>query len=258
MSRLHGSPFAMIPEWLLDSEISDRAVRVWCVLSRHASTEGKAWPGRPKLAERLGCSLASLDRAIAELVDAGAVSVEAHHRPDGSRATNSYWMWPATPSSPVRTPPLTREGPPSSPVQVPLLTGEEAIRNESQRNESQKGKILRPPDDERTDQQLITDAFTAFWKAYPRKTAKGEARKAWPRAIKAAGGDLGKIVGGVRRYAADPNLPEPQFIPHPASWLNGERWDDEPLPPRAANGHRPASSAQSVFQVVGSDGFLIE
>lgn len=137
----------------------------------------------------------------------------------------------------------------------PLLTStdtEYAVRG------TQNPKIIRPPDDARTDQQLITDAFTAFWKAYPRKTAKGEARKAWPRAIKAAGGDLGKIVGGVRRYAADPNLPEPQFIPHPAKWLNDERWDDGPLPPRATNGHRPESSANSVFQVVGSDGFLIE
>lgn len=107
-------------------------------------------------------------------------------------------------------------------------------------------KIIRPPDDERTDAELVTAAFTAFWSAYPRKTAKGEARKAWPRAIKAADGDLLRIVRGVRRYAIDPNLPEPQFIPHPASWLNGERWDDEPLPPRHA---KPTTNGAQV-QVV--------
>jgi hypothetical protein len=35
-----------------------------------------------------------------------------------------------------------------------------------------------------------------------------------------------------RRYAADPNLPDKQFIPLPATWLNGDRWDDDPCPPR--------------------------
>lgn len=257
MSRIHGAAYATLPEWILDADLSDRAIRLWCILSRYATDEGRAWPGRPKLAERLRCSVNSLDRAVDELVSAEAMKVEPHYRSDGSRAANSYWLWPALPPS-TDTPPLpTHGGTPSPPMGVPLPTHGAASRKEHQRKEHQTG-ILRPPDDERTDQQLISDAFTAFWKSYPRKTAKGEALKVWPRAIKAAGGDLGKIVGGVRRYAADPNLPEPQFIPHPASWLNGQRWDDEPLPPRATNGHRPASSANSVFQVVGSDGFLIE
>ena len=57
----------------------------------------------------------------------------------------------------------------------------------------------------------------------------------------------GKLLVAVRRYAADPNLPGKEFIPHPATWLNEGRWDDDPLPERTATVHhleapRPGSS----------------
>jgi hypothetical protein len=75
-------------------------------------------------------------------------------------------------------------------------------------------------------------SFAEFYMAYPRKVGKEAARRAFERAAKSAAPQL--IVDGARRYATDPNLPEKQFIPHPATWLNDGRWDDEPLPPRAA------------------------
>ncbi len=108
-------------------------------------------------------------------------------------------------------------------------------------------KIIRPEGDERSDSDLVTAAFEAFWKNYPRKVAKPAALKAWPVAVKLAGGDLKRIVQGVWRYAKDPNLPEQQFIPHPSKWLRDGRWDDEPLPAR--NGSRPPPS-EGQFQTM--------
>ena len=56
--------FAIIDEWLLDLDISDRAVRLYAVLARYADSETlKAYPSRGTLAERLRCSKASVDRA---------------------------------------------------------------------------------------------------------------------------------------------------------------------------------------------------
>lgn len=133
---LHSEPFAQIPERLLDADVSDRAIRLWCVLHRHADTGGRAWPGRPKLAERIRCGVSSLDRALAELEGTGLLVVEPHYRKDGSRATNSYWLWPSVP--PVETPLFTGEQSPLPSVTAPLPTSDVASRNESQRNESQK------------------------------------------------------------------------------------------------------------------------
>lgn len=73
--------------------------------------------------------------------------------------------------------------------------------------------------------------FDDFWAAYPKRKDKGHARTAWVKAVRKA--DAETIITAAARYAADPNLPEPQFIPMAATWLNGERWEDGPCPPRA-------------------------
>jgi hypothetical protein len=40
------------------------------------------------------------------------------------------------------------------------------------------------------------------------------------------------VIEGARRFGNDPNLPDEQFIPHPSTWLNQDRWIDGPLPLR--------------------------
>lgn len=72
--------------------------------------------------------------------------------------------------------------------------------------------------------------FDDFWAVYPRRDDKGHARTAWARAVRKA--DVSVIIDGARRLRDDPNLPEKKFIALPATWLNGERWGDEPLPAR--------------------------
>lgn len=71
-------------------------------------------------------------------------------------------------------------------------------------------------------------AFDEFWSAYPKKVAKGDAVKAFKQATKRA--PVEDIIAGARRLAADPNLPEKRFIPHPGKWLRADQWEDEPLP----------------------------
>lgn len=80
-------------------------------------------------------------------------------------------------------------------------------------------------------------SFDDFYAAYPRKVAKDAARKAWDKAIRRT--PPGRILAGAERFASDPNLPEKQFVPYPATWLNAGSWDDEPQPPRT-NGRGPS------------------
>jgi hypothetical protein len=70
--------------------------------------------------------------------------------------------------------------------------------------------------------------FNEFWSIYPRQQGRGKAKEAFIKAVTEFG--LEPVMSGVRRYAADPNLPDPQFIPLPTTWLNQERWADGPLP----------------------------
>lgn len=76
--------------------------------------------------------------------------------------------------------------------------------------------------------EVVTDAnFGRFWAAYPRKQAKQSAVRAWnklkpsPELVEAM---LAAIVvqSGSEQWQRG-------FIPHPATWLNGQRWEDQPL-----------------------------
>jgi hypothetical protein len=78
--------------------------------------------------------------------------------------------------------------------------------------------------------------FDDFWKVYPRKVAKGSAVKAWRSAIKKAPPDEITSAAGKYKWPDDP-----KFIPHPATWLNAERWADvEGIPkPSFVSTYRP-------------------
>jgi len=88
-------------------------------------------------------------------------------------------------------------------------------------------------------------SFAEFWKAYPRKDNKKAAEAAYRKALK--GMDHGTLVAAVDTQRHWQQWRE-GFIPHAATWLNNERWRDEPSDPRqvgkpSAGGHRqkPAS-----------------
>jgi hypothetical protein len=84
------------------------------------------------------------------------------------------------------------------------------------------------------------NGFATFWKQYPKKVAKPQALKAWKK-IKPAGQLLADLMAALEKQkaSADWLKDEGQFIPHPASWLNGRRWEDE-APPAADKTAAPA------------------
>ena len=77
-----------------------------------------------------------------------------------------------------------------------------------------------------SDESLFED----WYKDYPRKEGKGQARKAFRGALKKT--DLETLKAGLQRYVKAVEGKEKQFIAMPATWLNGERWDDDYTPVR--------------------------
>lgn len=69
------------------------------------------------------------------------------------------------------------------------------------------------------------DAFERFWSVYPRKIGKQSAKRAFER-VKVP---LETLVTAVERQKCSDQWTQNngQFIPHPATWLNQGRWDDE-------------------------------
>lgn len=75
-----------------------------------------------------------------------------------------------------------------------------------------------------TTKEEYIDRFDLFWTAYPRKVAKPAARKAWK---KLADVDQQPAIDAL---ACWPFKPDNEYQPHPATWLNNRRWEDETTP----------------------------
>ena len=81
--------------------------------------------------------------------------------------------------------------------------------------------------------RLVSDtpqAFDQFWAIWPNKKGKKDARKAWAQAMR-AGHSPAEIIGGVEPYKR--NKPDWQAWLHPATYIRGERWEDEYENPNA-------------------------
>ena len=117
--------FAMIPEWVLDAATS-RGVHVYGLLMRYATKAADfsdAFPARPTLAERMQCSLSTIDRALVDLVTIGAVQIiPRFDETAGNRQTsNEYHL--------LFNPPLvtSEEGSLVTDADPPLVTGAEPL-----------------------------------------------------------------------------------------------------------------------------------
>ena len=67
--------------------------------------------------------------------------------------------------------------------------------------------------------------FDEFWELYPRKVSKGHARLAFKKACEKE--EASVILVALHKFIKVMEHKEKQFIPHPTTWLNGERWDDD-------------------------------
>lgn len=75
-----------------------------------------------------------------------------------------------------------------------------------------------------------TSEFETFWADYPRKVAKGDAEKSWKKNKPPLADCLSAIASA--KLSSDWTKDGGQFIPHPATWLNGRRWEDDASPSR--------------------------
>lgn len=67
-----------------------------------------------------------------------------------------------------------------------------------------------------------------FWAVYPRRICKGAAMKKLEMIRKLGKVPFQVILAAVEVYRHETRNTEMKFIPHPATWLNQGRWDDDP------------------------------
>jgi hypothetical protein len=112
------------------------------------------------------------------------------------------------------------------------------IKNDDDPPNDQEAAQRRPTDDPQTTtdnkdkeykklKKTYTADFLKFWDSYPRKVGKAKAFQAWQKANGKPDLDNMLSILGRHKMLEQWQKESGQFIPHPASWINGRRWEDE-------------------------------
>lgn len=200
--------FTRIPNgWLRDSRLGFRAKGLLAYLLSHevgyTITLGQ-------IERETGDGRHAIRSAMDDLIEAGYLQKERTHDERGWNAGLAYYLSDPHPESENPT------------LENPTLENHTAYREENLIEKTTKREVLVQTPFERL--------FAEFWNEYPRKVRKDSARKAFEKAVEKI--DAHDLIVAARRLALDPNLPDKEFIPHPATWLNGGGWEDEPYPER--------------------------
>lgn len=91
-----------------------------------------------------------------------------------------------------------------------------------------KDKDIELEKEKEKEKEPEQDLFDRFWAVYPRKVGKRDAVKAWNK-LKPDETLTLQIIEGVERWKLSTQWTKDggQYIPYPATFLNGERWKDE-------------------------------
>ena len=73
------------------------------------------------------------------------------------------------------------------------------------------------------------ELFESFWKVYPRKIGKEKCRN-WFKSHKPKEDLVKQMIEAVEQQKKSKQWSDPQYIPHPYTWLNQGRWEDELTP----------------------------
>jgi len=204
----------MTRAWALDISPTDKLVLL--ALADWANEDGACWPSIKRLCLKSGIKERALQMAIKRLCDEGHLS-----RTENSGKGVNYIVHPRIKCTPADI------APPHETTPTPALNAP----NTSEIHQREKEKRAKP-----------VSPFDAFWSIYPKRVGKLAAQRAFEKAAKRDGD---RVLAGAHRFAehlAEHPPDDPQFIPHPATWLNRGSYDDELSAPartgRPMGGHR--------------------
>jgi DNA-binding Lrp family transcriptional regulator len=218
--------------WELDLPTTQKFVLV--ALSDMADETFSCFPGQERLATMIGASVATVRRALATLEEHGLISRTQRRREDGYRTSDRFKLHVGRSPRKLSGDILTAQ------QEAPHRSSALDLTAHSGGVITSKNNQIEPPVNAAVEVVAETVEFDAFWAVYPRKVGKAAAHAKWKQLAK-TGTDLRGVLAAAGRYAGDPNLPEKKFIPHPLTWLNQGRWDDEPEPVRGGSERQQAS-----------------
>lgn len=205
-------------------------------LADRASVDHLAYPSHDSIAEDTGADIKTVKTALKALVELGLIE------DSGSRVgrTRQVVVWHLVGVEDRHESSPKTEGFQKRKGSVFPVKGTQKRATEPKRELPEVLVHTPLPPKERQE------AFTKFYAAYPKKKSRKDAERAWDK-LKPTAAMVDEIMAGLRRGidSVEWAKEEGQYIPLPATFLNGERWTDEfkAKPLGAANLTPEASSS---------------
>lgn len=207
------SYFAIITAPVLDNrELADSAKILYGRITSLADREGFCWASNKYLAEVSGCGERTITRLLAQLQELGFVEIDMVMSEQKKNMERRIFIGNRA-----------REG-----VANIGDTPSQKWRGGVDKN----GEAFLKDDKERRYISPLTpqcaELFERFWQAYPKKKDKERARKAWAKLKPDL--ELCHTMSAAltqQKQSDDWQREKGRFIPYPATWLNGRRWEDE-------------------------------
>ena len=158
------------------------------ILANYADQNGSCFPSYKHIAKMVGLKdQKGIIKVIKEFESLGLLRIEKRKLDNGSYTSNKYHLLMGRGSDTTRV-------------------------------------VVQTPDNTKEDTKEIYDQiFEKFWKIYPRKVAKKQAAKIFKKIQEK---DHKNLLKGVVLFSEEKKNTDIQYIPHPSTWLNQERWMD--------------------------------
>lgn len=226
-----GPRFSILPgRAAADGRMTLSVLRVLAALGRHTDTAGWCFINQGRMAKELCVSRQAVNTAVKKLVEWGYLEKRATRRKDGGNGVCDYRVKLDQETEEEAADLSTGD---DTPLSTPEATG--GVKSEGDRGlsslEFTTGTTHELTTHINEPKVRFDDEFSEWYEQYPRKAQRAKAEKAYRQARKRT--TAKNLLDGVKRYAAwcrSAPATESQFIRHPATWLNGDGWEDELAP----------------------------
>jgi hypothetical protein len=226
----------MVPLWVYRSpEVTPTILSLYVALSMYGWDAGRSMSA---LIEATGIGKSTVYAGVQVLIKVGAVVKQPNGRlfvpkargelPDSSvlekRRSKGVRTAPRSPS-PSDSGTLENRAPDSG-----------TLERDSTTMENPSGTLERASLIDLKRSRNSEGDFDRFWNVYPLHLDRKIAETAWAKATKRPEADPELLISAALTYANDPNRDD-AYTKRASTWLNGECWANDPLPPKASNGN---------------------
>lgn len=218
------SYYAIIPASVrYDTTLRARAILLYGEITALCYKEGYCWSTNEYFAKLYGIKNPKTAGVwVNQLRKRGHIRVVMEYAPNSKRLIKRRLYLTGNPTAmPTDTPPLNNVDPTHLLEDTPPPNNGEPPHQKVEDNNTVNNTTNITVNN--------NDHFDAFWSAYPVKKGKLAARKAWDK-LKLSD-DVVKLIAENMKARMDAGeWEDKQYIPHPATFLNGRRWEDEVTP----------------------------